>query len=407
MQRESKSSLIGTPTQTVNPAKTARLALRLIRASSPISRVELATRLGVHRSTITEICNPLINSGFLTEVTIPVKNGARSQGRPRIGLTVADSNSVFVGVSIGVRRTQVGISTIGDEILAETDFVTPEDPTETINLIKSSIKEFCANISDNELKIIGVSVPGVTDSERRKLIYAPHLGWKDINIADILEENFACRVIVENDATAAALFEAKIQLGKTDTKLLNDFVLIRSGTGLGVGLVLDNEVYRGSGTSQGLAGEFGHMTIMAGGKPCVCGNRGCWERYASASSAAPLYLGDRPQSPHSPTLRFLDIVKKAKAGEIRAQRTLERLGEYLGIGIANVITGIGIPQIIISGRLVYGWKFINKSLSEAIKISMAGKIKGWSVAPGEPTGAGLGGALEVAVDEYITHGFTV
>lgn len=407
MESESKLRLISTPSQTVNPAKTARLALRLIRASQPISRVELATRLGVHRSTITEICNPLIASGFLAEAPISVTDGFRPQGRPRIGLTMADSNSLFAGVSIGVRRTQVGIATISNEILSETDFATPDDPLETLALIKSEIEQFRAEIPDNELKIIGVSIPGVTDSSRQKLLYAPHLGWKDIDIAGVLEETFGCRVIVENDATAAALFEAKMQLGKTSSSLLNDFVLIRSGTGIGVGLVLDNEVYRGSGKIQGLAGEFGHMTIVAHGKSCVCGNRGCWERYASASSAVPLYLGDRLQSGQNSNLRFLDIVKKAEAGEIRAQKTLERIGEYLGIGIANVIAGIGIPQIIISGRLVYGWKFINQSLSEAVKLSMAGQIKGWSVSPGEPTGSGLGGALEVAVDDYITQGFVV
>lgn len=87
------------------------------------------------------------------------------------------------------------------------------------------------------------------------------------------------RVIVENDSTAAAAYEARVRLGKNSDGLLKDFVLIRSGTGIGVGLVLDNEVYLGSGETQGFVGEFGHMTIVAGGKPCVCGNRGCWERY--------------------------------------------------------------------------------------------------------------------------------
>lgn len=398
--------------QAVSPAKTTRLTLRLIRASDPISRVELATRIGVNRSTITEICNPLIAAGFLSEVPIPTaENGVRLQGRPRVGLTLNDSDSLFAGVNIGVRRTQVGIATLNNRVLDETEFDTPSEAIEALALIKENIKRFCASVPNRKLKIIGVSIPGVTDSERRKLIYAPHLGWKNIDIAGALEKekrsmNADFRVIVENDATAAASYEARVRLGKSDAGLLNDFVLIRSGTGIGVGMVLEKEVYRGTGKIQGLAGEFGHMTIVAGGKACVCGNRGCWERYASASSAASLYSGDRLSASGKPDLRFLDIVRLAEAGEIRAQRTLEKIGEYLGIGIANMLAGIGIPQIIISGRLVYGWKFINRSMSDAIKLSMAGKIKGWSIEPGEPRGAGLGGALEVAFDEYVNRGFS-
>jgi predicted NBD/HSP70 family sugar kinase len=214
-------------------------------------------------------------------------------------------------------------------------------------------------------------------------------------------------VVAENDATASALYEAHLRLGRSESGRLDDFVLVRSGTGIGLGLVLGGEVYRGDGVGAGYAGEFGHTTIVAGGKPCVCGNRGCWERYASASSAGALYMGDRVQLGGQSAPRFVEIVARAEAGELRAQRTLERVGEYLGIGIANVITGLGIPRVIVSGRLVYGWKFISEPLRSAVEQSMAGRLTGWSVEPGEATGAGLGGALEVAIEGFITSGLGV
>ena len=94
------------------------------------------------------------------------------------------------------------------------------------------------------------------------------------------------------------------------------------------------------------------MTIVAGGKPCVCGNRGCWERYASAASASSLYLGDRPLRPGETLPRFVDIVAKAENGDTRSRRTLEKIGDYLGIGIANVIMGSGVPRVIISGAVL-------------------------------------------------------
>ncbi len=147
------------------------------------------------------------------------------------------------------------------------------------------------------------------------------------------------------------------------------------------------------------------MTVVAGGKPCVCGNRGCWERYASASAASSLYAGDRANFRGAEPLRFIQIVERAEAGEIKARRTLERLGEYLGIGIANVITALGVPRIIVSGRLVYGWKYIKQPLFEAVGKSMAGKLVDLTIECGEPQDAALGGALEIAIEEFLRHGF--
>jgi predicted NBD/HSP70 family sugar kinase len=143
------------------------------------------------------------------------------------------------------------------------------------------------------------------------------------------------------------------------------------------------------------------LTIVADGKPCVCGNRGCWEQYAAAASAVPQYLNGHQSTQNQTVFRFLDVVRKAEEGEKKAIEVLQNLGKYLGIGIANIFSGIGIPRVIISGRLVYGWKFINQSLVDSVEQSLASKIKGWTVERGEPSGAGLGGAFEIAFNEYI------
>jgi predicted NBD/HSP70 family sugar kinase len=210
-------------------------------------------------------------------------------------------------------------------------------------------------------------------------------------------------VIVDNDATAAAMYEARRRLRNGTARGQNDFVLVRAGTGIGVGLVSGGEVYRGTGTDRGLLGEFGHMTVVVGGKLCKCGNRGCWELYASATSAASLYAGEWMSARGSRPPRFVEIVARAEAGELRAQATLGRVGKYLGIGIGNVIIGLGVSQVVVSGRIVHGWKFIQKSLREAVAGTMAGRLSNWSVEQGQPTGAGLGGALEVAIEHYLSE----
>ncbi len=390
----------------LNPAKTTRMLLRLIRALQPISRIEIARRLDVNRSTVTDIVKPLISAGIIREEAYQPDDANRSQGRPPIGLRYNEDADFFIGLNLGVRHTQVGLATITGEILAEDEFETPSESKTALKTAKEKIKLLCATIENRTLRTIGVSVPGPTDAAGRKLLYAPHLGWSDVAIADALDFG-EVPVVVENDATAAALFESRMKLRTSTDNLLNNFILVRSGTGIGVGLVMGGEIYRGTGRGQGFAGEFGHMTIVAGGKPCVCGNRGCWEKYASAASAASLYTGDRGAFDGSKMPRFVEIVARAKGGETRARTTLEKIGDYLGIGIANVIMGIGVQQVIVSGRLVYGWKFIEKPLRDAVKRSIVGKTSNWTIECGEPKGSALGGALEVAVEEYIANGLMV
>jgi len=393
------------------PARTARMLLRSIRATQPVPKIELARRLDLSRATVTTALRPYLVSGLLREGAVqPTVRSSGRVGRPPVGLSFATDREFFVGINIGVRRSQVGITTLGEELLDDEDFDTPPGHANALALIRASVDRLCAKAGGRTLKVIGVSVPGLADSERKRLLYAPRLDWRNLTIEEYLRSGTEdrvkaykdVRIVVENDATAAALYEAKLKLRRTPGRTTDDFVLVRVGTGIGVGLVLGGEVYRGKGVGEGIAGEFGHMTIVARGKPCFCGNRGCWERYASASAASLLYVGDRVRLGAAQPPHYVEIVGRAEAGEMRAQRTLERIGEYLGIGIANVIAGLGVPDVILGGRIVFGWKFIRDPLHTAVEQSMAGKIAGWKVEPGEPRGSGLGGALEVAVEEFLT-----
>ena len=380
------------------PATKRSLLFRLLRAAQPITRTEIALRLDIDKSTVTENIKPLIAAGLVREESIEDPR----LGRKVRALSFAGDENYFIGVNLGVRHSQVGVITLNGEISDEHDFETPANAGTALKRALEYIEKIYRANPDRRLRVIGVSVPGMTDTQRRDVVYAPNLDWKNVAVAKAFQLNDSINVVVENDSTAAAMYEARVRMGKTDKPLMGDFILVRSGTGIGVGMVIGGEAFRGSGAGRGAAGEFGHMTIVAGGKPCVCGNRGCWEKYASAASAASLYLGDRPPGRGESVPRFVEIVSKAENGDNRSRRTLEKIGDYLGIGIANVIMGIGIPRVIISGRLVYGWEFIKEPMNEAIRRSMIGKIQGWSVEAGEPVGSAIGGALEVAVDEFLS-----
>jgi len=372
--------------------------LRLIRAAQPLTRTEIAERLKIDKSTVSENVKSLINDGILREESYAT-DGQRRRSRM---LSFVSEKTFFIGVNLGVRRSQVGLTTLGGEVTDESDFETPTSVGLALRTAREHIDRLVRQNPDRELAVIGVSVPGMADANRQRLVFAPNLNWRDVDIASALRVDQNSRIVVENDSTAAAMYEARLKIRNSEDGLMSNFILVRSGTGIGVGLVIGSEVYRGSGSGRGIAGEFGHMTIVAGGKPCVCGNRGCWEKYASAAAAASLYLGDRPPSAGETVPRFVEIVSKAEVGDVRSKKTLEKIGDYLGIGIANVIMGIGIPRVIISGRLVYGWRFIEEPLNAAIRRSIIGKIDAWSVEAGEPVGSAIGGALEVAVEEYLS-----
>ena len=379
------------------PAQTTHELLRIVRAAQPIPRVAVARRLGVHRRRITVLVKPLIDSGVLREGA-PDRSATRGVGRPPIGLSLRSDKDFLVGVNIGISKIHLGAATVDGKVLLKECFPTSTEPELAISEIRTAIEKLETRLPDRSLAGVGISVVGPTDLDRSKLLYAPHLGWKDIPVAKML--NLQVPVLVENNATAAAIYESQRRRRQTATKTAGDFVVVRAGTGIGVGLVLGGEAFRGT-TGADIAGEFGHMTIVAGGKACPCGNFGCWERYASAASAVELYTGDSHRARLRSSLTFTELVGKAMAGERRAQVTLERVGTHLGIGIGNVICGLGVPNIVLSGELVHGWKFIESSARAAIAMSMAGRLSRWSLEPGDMHGADLGGALEVAIEHYL------
>lgn len=393
---------------------TTTAILRLLRAAQPISRADIARRLGIHRSTVTDIVRPLMAEGVLCEAAAAdAPAGNARMGRPGTGLEFKDDGYV-IGLSLGVRQSRAGAVTLNGRLLAVTDFDTPRDPEEALLLMRSAVSDLRARAGSKRLHSIGVSVPGPTCAARRRLAFAPHLGWRDLDVAGALrfapERTYGSRaarcaddvpVLVENDARAAALYETRARAAEEDSRVWRDFILVRAGTSLGVGLVRRGEVYRGTGSADGWAGEFGHMTIVADGRRCICGGRGCWESYVSTNSAVSLYTGDRAAL-RDGAPNFAGIVSRAEAGEARARATLARVGDYLGVGVANLIGGLGISRVVITGRLALGWKFMNGMLHEAIGRSMAGRVTKWSVVAGRKEGTDLSGALEVAIDYYLS-----
>ena len=215
--------------------------------------------------------------------------------------------------------------------------------------------------SEPGIEGIGISLPGLVDSETGEALFIPHFKWRDWAIADELRETTGLPVRVDNDANAAAL--AELWLGRPEIRDARDFILVLVEEGLGTGIVFDGQVYHGM---NGAAGEFGHMTI---GKDapvaCAAGSYECWEAFASERAALARYAKTNSRS-SADAITFEQLIDRALAGEENAKHALLETAYYLGLGISNLLKGLSPEAVIVGGQISRAWPVIADELTNAV-----------------------------------------
>jgi len=238
------------------------------------------------------------------------------------------------------------------------------------------ITEMCEAIRTTVNKIpsatlagIGIGVPGIIDMETGMLRESPNLpGWHNYPVRDDIERRLGAKVILENDANAAALGEKWLGAARDH----DDMLMLTLGTGVGGGVVLGGRVWHGM---RGMAGEPGHITIDPDGPPCPCGNRGCLEQFASATAimrmAREAIAKGAPGLAHaaqeSPGLSARTIYQLATQGDSDAQQIYRRVGWALGIGLAGLINLLNLPTYVIGGGVAAGWDAFLRALLEEVR----------------------------------------
>ena len=197
---------------------------------------------------------------------------------------------------------------------------------------------------------VGLAAAGFVDAAGEHVVFAPHLPWRGEPVRRLLADRLGAPVVLENDATAAAYGEATLGAARGADPAL----LVALGTGIGGGFVVGGRVVRGHG---GMAGEFGHARLVPDGHPCECGGRGCWEQYASgralerfardALGTAPSVLLERCGG--DPAAVTGPMVSAAAAeGDLVARQAFASVGEWLGIGLANLVAAFD-PEVVVVG----------------------------------------------------------
>jgi predicted NBD/HSP70 family sugar kinase len=335
-----------------------RIALNFIRLHQPLSRADLSRLSGLQRSTVSAIVDQLIDEGWVTEGAI----GHVPRGRRPRHLHLNVERAGIFGVELRPEMTTVGLAGVDARFMGQSRFPTADSAERFVQDLAVAVAEMRKAYPRVLCEGMGVSLPGRIDASGR-LVFAPNLGWGPVQIAQMIEHAVGLPVNVDNAANACAL--AELWFGH-HPEHLQHIVAVTVSEGIGVGLLLNGQLVHGASS---MAGEFGHVSIDPEGPPCRCGRRGCWERYASNSAAVQYYLsGDGAVRPPDPgrVPRFEDLMRLAGAGDARAAASIERMARYLGMGLANLMTGLAPEVIVIIGEVTSIWDQVGPIVSDTI-----------------------------------------
>jgi predicted NBD/HSP70 family sugar kinase len=333
-----------------------QIVLNYVRERGPISRAEIAQETALQRSTVSLIVDELMGQGLIEEI-----EGESTGGRPPNLLRLRTAGPIALGVDIGTKQTMLATSDLTGRVIDRESFVTDPDADRTLEQILDCAGRLIQRGKGTEA--IGISIPGLVETERGNVIFIPQFRWRDWDVAKRLKQETGLPVKIDNDANAAAL--AELWFGRPEVREVRDFVMVLVEEGLGTGIVIDGQVYHGDG---GAAGEFGHMTIGAGAPiACAAGNFGCWEAFASERAALARFAKLSHMDEVGAGITFSRMVDAALGGEERARAALVETSRYLGVGISNIIKGLSPEAVIVGGEIARAWPLISEELIKAVE----------------------------------------
>jgi N-acetylglucosamine repressor len=351
-------------TRTTTKDINRQIVLNLVREYQPISRADLARRMEVARGIVTPLVNELIEQGLLVEGA----TGTSARGRKPTLLHVRSHDRLTVGVDVRLSETQIMLSDFSGRTLATELLATPARPEQLVQALAVRIRRLVdAHAADGECQGVGLVVPGMVDRSTGRLVNAPTLGWRDVDLRGALEKAIELPVHVERDAVACALAQMWMGQGVVDGQ--DSFAYVTFSDGVGAGLVVGGHVVRGH---RDAAGEFGHIPLALDGPACLCGSRGCWEAYTSNTAVVAHYLGRELVTRESyaevrrSRLTVADIISRARAGDAAARASLEVTGRYMGLGLAAIVNALNPARIVVGGEIAAAWDLIRPQVVDAL-----------------------------------------
>lgn len=339
------------------------IALNLVRNHQPISRADLARIMGMRRGAVSLIINDLLAESLILEGA----TGESHRGRKPTFLHINAHGRCVVAVDVRVSRTFLMVTDfIGRQLVAANNFPTEREPKRFVIELSKRIKAVLSEHKElGECQGIGLVVPGMVDRATSRVIHAPTLGWRDVEIRDSLAAATGLPVQVENSGKACAL--AQMWAARSDASATGDEVFVSVSDGIGVGVIVNGEIMRGR---HNIAGEFGHVPLSIDGPRCPCGATGCWEAYISNLATLSRYFGRdlREAKPESAEAAFTieDLIVRARSGDAKALAAIKSTARYLGLGMASIVNAIDPGRIYIGGEIIAAWDLIEADVRTAL-----------------------------------------
>ena len=368
------------------------LVLNLLREQGPLSRTELSHRTGLAPSVLTRLIRELLSEGVVMEAGKAESNGGR---RPTL-LALNPSYASAIGLKVERTRLLGARVDLAGRIRARGAVPFPErlDPQRFLQLARGLVEE----LGEGRLLGVGIGISGFVDAARGIELYSPILGWREVPLAAPLSQLVGLSVYLENDVNALTLAERWYGAGRA----FRNFVCVTVGEGIGAGVVIGGELYRGA---TGGAGELGHTTINPDGPRCRCGERGCLEVYASDR-----FLLSQAKALGYESIEELAAV--ARDGDRAAQAVFTEMGRALGIGVKNLVNLLNPEAVVLGGeRLDAADLFLPAFEEQVRRHSFPKEAEDLVIVPAELGEEGfLIGAATLAVREFFrlpAEGITV
>jgi predicted NBD/HSP70 family sugar kinase len=348
------------------------IVLELIRFRHPVYRQELSRLSGLQPSTVGNIVEELVKDGWVREGALV----QRSRGRPSVTLEMNDRLVTFA-LDVRPERTILAVVDLDGRLLSREAVVMVSDPHVLFARIVDGLRALRKRHSDRTFEGIGISLPGRVHPDTQRLLWAPNLSWKDFDIKELLEQQLNLQVEIDNDANACLLAES--WSGRLTG--VSNAVLVAISEGIGAAILSGGQLHSGH---NGLAGEFGHLSIDPEGPVCGCGQRGCWEMMGSSRAAVRIY---RELAPNSPPVDIFRLHRLAEENDPTAVEALSRQAAVVGRGLRLIIAGLSPELILIAGDITSSWPRFGPIIQKAMEAA---------VFAGEPPMLAPAGDAEVA-----------
>ncbi|CAM5613503.1 transcriptional regulator [Streptomyces avidinii] len=352
--------------------------VRAVRLAGSLTQAEIARTTGLSAATVSNIVRELKEAGTV-EVTDTSAGGRRARS-----VSLSGDAGIVIGVDFGHTHLRVAVGNLAHQVLAEESEPLDVDASwaEGFDRAEALVGRLIEGIGVGLGKVIGVGlgVPGPIDVESGTLGSTAILpGWAGINPRQELSRRLGVPVYVDNDANLGALGELVWGSGRG----VKDLAYIKVASGVGAGLVINGQIYRGPG---GTAGEIGHITLDESGPVCRCGNRGCLETFAAARYVLPLLQGT-----HGPELTMERVVELARGGDPGCRRVITDVGRHIGSGVASLCNLLNPSRVVLGGSLADAGELVLAPIRESVgRYAIPSAARQLSVLTGS-----LGGRAEV------------